>query len=287
VSVPQTFLNRAAPTIEWSGPEDSDTIVLVYGGAYSDATIMFQRLLPLLWQVGRVAVVRYNSQHFDAHTVMRHAYDEVLASSGGVQPKHLLVIGLSLGGQEALRLVEYDEAQGYQFASIEQILMDVPLGWQHLPFPQSVAARALARMPIDRRLALNRKSKAFTQALFKAPTDVPSEYANDIDPEQLRRHMQAMHGLSLCAFIEQTVAVGTAHEYNIRRMPPTVVLRCAGPDKVIRGDKAYDALRSLLGDALLGMFFVPGHHAGLIEYHTGWYCKLADALELLGYQVCL
>lgn len=264
---------------------DNKTLVIMWTGAFNDAPIYFERLISLYQQIGDVCVVRYPDKRFDANESVMEPYGYARKNNY----KKLVLRGVSLGGEEALRLEEQValHASGYN-PEIEKILHDVPLGKQHL-LPGLVKEHPLLRSfllwivkyvhvgPVLNKLSPWVMAKAFKKAELSQ--------TNGVNMEQWNRHMAAMWNLQLSVLIEQVAAISRQKPFTRLTGGPAVYLRSTS-DEVIDGEKASADLHALLGPSLIGDDVpVKGEHSMAVENHTD--CRKADveALTRLGYAV--
>lgn len=252
---------------------DGKTLTILWTGAFNDATIHYERLVPLYQQIGDVCVIRFADLRHDAHDAMLVGYE--FAREHGYE---LVVLGgASHGDQLAYRYVEHTRSTlGYK-PSMKLIGADGPLNGTHLPLPQWLLKIApyLHAGPLFNLLL----SRLVTWALFKQLK--PNEM-DGVDMSHLNRHMAAMWGCQLSVILEQGAAIASQPAFENVGGIPKVILKCR-KDEVIRGDLALKDQKTLIGRSLIEVFKVASGHVQYVEKHNAWYAAHKLALQAHGF----
>lgn len=252
---------------------NSSTLVIMWTGAFNDAQIHYERLVPLYQLVGDVYVVPYAEKRFNAHAVMLKGYEYARNNNYTT----VVLVGASLGGEVALRFVEHSRASNDSL-TLKMVMCDVPLGGQHLPV--SLLAQHLVKW-IHIGPLFNLLSPLVTRLMFK---QLPMEQSNGVDHDHLNRHMTAMWSCKLSAIVEQTAGIAAQPPFEKLTDVSTVYLECAN-DEVIRGEEAVSDWRELVYSGYLEVIPVEGGHVQFVENHVPWLNAHVHGLQALGFSV--
>lgn len=252
----------------------SKTLTIMWTGAFNDATIHLERLVPLYQQLGDVLVVRYADLRFDLETAVQGAYEFAREHNYEL----IILRGTSLGGKATFAFSDLVLENPDYAPRMQRICSDTPLNGRHLP-PPAWLLGILQYVHIGP--FFNLLSPLVTRLWFKPLK--PSEM-NGVDQAHLDRHMAAMRRCKLSVIVEQTADIVVYDDFMSIDAVDTVLQYCE-TDGVIKADAAKKELRYLLDDRLVGEISVPGGHVQCVERHADWHEADLLALRRLGHVV--
>lgn len=262
------------PPLAYTGGGTATVGIFMLTGAFNGPAHL-ERQAQELRQEGDVYVTVYPTRLFSAIKAVK----AVFAAITGTSYDRIVLIGYSLGGLLALRVLELAFILNPALSSrIELIIGDAPLGPQHLLIPGG-ARVPKAVMPFWLRIApllrfvhpgpiLNLLSPLVAKVFFVEMEESKREPGTDMD--QFRRHMAFLRANLVSLIVAQIAAMASQKPFQARPRSNRVTYLQCDHDVVVAGDEARADWKKLFPDMTVIKVGPGTQHVAIVEAHEAF-----------------